>query len=120
MLDETPACYSAGDLVFLQHVPVVDGSLDGWLSVIPRLAKLPARIVVPGHGRLDAPWPQALDDEARYLTVLAEDTRRQIAAGMPLARAVTGIASSERNRWQLFDDYNPRNATAAFSELEWK
>jgi len=33
---------------------------------------------------------------------------------------VTEIASSERDRWLLFDDYNARNATAAFSELEWK
>jgi hypothetical protein len=43
-----------------------------------------------------------------------------IAAGTPLARAVPDIASSERSRWQLFDDYNARNATAAFSEIEWE
>ena len=75
---------------------------------------------MPGHGRLVAPWPQALEDETRYLTVLARDTRHQIAAGTPLARAVADIGSSERNRWQLFDDYNARNATVAFSELEWQ
>jgi quinoprotein relay system zinc metallohydrolase 2 len=119
-LDETSGVLFAGDLVFLQHVPVVDGSLTGWLSVIPRLAQVPARIVVPGHGRLVAPWPQALEDETRYLTVLEQDTRRHIAAGTPLARAVADIGSSERNRWRLFDDYNPRNATVAFSELEWQ
>ena len=39
---------------------------------------------------------------------------------MPLARAVPEIAQSERGRWALFDDYNPRNATTAFSELEWE
>ncbi|HME26969.1 MAG TPA: quinoprotein relay system zinc metallohydrolase 2 [Acetobacteraceae bacterium] len=120
VLDETTGVLFAGDLVFLEHVPVVDGSVTGWLSVIPRLAQVPARIVVPGHGRLVAPWPQALEDETRYLTVLARDTRQQIAAGTPLARAVADIGSSERNRWQLFDDYNARNATAAFSELEWQ
>jgi quinoprotein relay system zinc metallohydrolase 2 len=120
VLDETTGVLFAGDLVFLQHVPVVDGSLPGWLSVLPRLAKLPAKIVVPGHGRTVAPWPQALDDERRYLTVLAEDTRRLIAAGVPLAQAVSQIGVSERGRWALFDDYNARNATAAFSELEWE
>ena len=120
VLDETTGVLFAGDLVFLQHVPVVDGSLTGWLAVMPRLAQLPAKIVVPGHGRPVAPWPQALDDERRYLTVLAQDTRRLIAAGTPLARAVAEIGSSERDRWQLFDDYNARNATAAFSELEWQ
>ena len=53
VLDETTGVLFAGDLVFLQHVPVVDGSLTGWLAVIPRLAQLPAKIVVPGHGRTD-------------------------------------------------------------------
>jgi quinoprotein relay system zinc metallohydrolase 2 len=120
VLDEATGVLFAGDLVFLQHVPVVDGSLTGWLAVIPRLALLPAKIVVPGHGRTTAPWPQALEDERRYLTVLAQDTRRLIAAGTPLAGAVSEIGRSERGRWQLFDDYNARNATAAFSELEWQ
>jgi quinoprotein relay system zinc metallohydrolase 2 len=120
VLDETTGVLFAGDLVFLQHVPVVDGSLTGWLSVLPRLAQLPATIVVPGHARQVAPWPQALDDERRYLSVLAQDARRLIAAGTPLARAVPEIGSSEQHRWQLFDDYNPRNATTAFSELEWE
>ena len=120
VLDETTSVLFAGDLVFLQHVPVIDESLTGWLTVLPRLAMLPAKVVVPGHGRLVASWPQALDDERRYLTVLAQDTRREIAAGTPLARAVNEIGSSERGRWQLFDDYNARNATTAFSELEWQ
>lgn len=120
VLDEATGVLFSGDLVFLQHVPVVDGSVKGWLSVLPRLAQLPAKLVIPGHGRLAAGWPQALDDERRYLSVLEQDTRRDIAAGTPLAEAVLSIASSERNRWQLFDDYNTRNATTAFSELEWE
>jgi quinoprotein relay system zinc metallohydrolase 2 len=120
VLDEATGVLFAGDLVFLRHVPVVDGSLTGWLSVLPRLAQLPATIVVPGHGRQVAPWPQALDDERRYLSVLAQDARRLIAAGTPLARAVPDIGRSEQTRWQLFDDYNARNATTAFSELEWE
>ncbi len=120
VLDETSGVLYSGDLVFLQHIPVLDGNLKGWLSILPRLALLPARVVVPGHGRLVAPWPQALDDERRYLSVLEQETRREIADGTRLADAVTRIASSERGRWQLFDDYNARNATTAFSELEWE
>lgn len=120
VLDQSTGALYAGDLVFLQHIPVVDGSVKGWLDILPRLAALPARRVVPGHGRLIAPWPQALDDERRYLSVLANDTRRLIAASVPLEEAVPQIAASERERWALFDDYNPRNATAAFSELQWE
>lgn len=120
VLDEATGVLFSGDLVFLQHIPVLDGSLKGWLSILPRLAQLPARAVVPGHGQLVAPWPQALDDERRYLTVLEQDTRREVAAGARLADAVNRIANVERDRWQLFDDYNARNATTAFSELEWE
>jgi quinoprotein relay system zinc metallohydrolase 2 len=120
VLDETTGVLFAGDLVFIQHVPVIDGSIKGWLSVIDRLARLPARLVLPGHGAHVAPWPQALDDERRYLTVLAQDARRAIAAGTPLERAVPEMGQSERSRWALFDDYNARNATTAFSELEWE
>jgi quinoprotein relay system zinc metallohydrolase 2 len=120
VLDQTTGVLFSGDLVFLQHIPVLDGSLLGWLSVLPRLAAVPAKVVVPGHGQVVAAWPGALDDERRYLTVLAQDTRRLIAAGVPMAEAVRQIGQSERGRWSLFDDYNSRNATAAFSELEWE
>jgi quinoprotein relay system zinc metallohydrolase 2 len=120
ILDQQTHTLFSGDLVFLDHIPVIDGSLNGWLDVLPRLAKLPAERVVPGHGRRVAPWPQALDDERRYLLAVQADARKFIAAGTPLAEAVPLIGQSERRRWQLFDDYNPRNATAAFSELEWE
>lgn len=120
VLDRSTGTLFAGDLVFLDHVPVVDGSLKGWLEIIPRLARLPALRVVPGHGQRVAPWPQALTDERRYLSTIADDARRMILAGVPLADAVPRIGASERDLWRLFDDYNPRNATVAFTELEWE
>jgi hypothetical protein len=30
------------------------------------------------------------------------------------------VAESERTRWELFEENNVRNATAAYSELEWE
>ena len=113
VLDEQTHTLFAGDLVFLDHIPVVDGSLKGWLAVLPRLAALPAERVVPGHGQRIAPWPQALDDERRYLLAIQADARRLIAAGTPLAQAVPLIGQSKRGRWLLFDDYNARDATTA-------
>ncbi|HET6307251.1 MAG TPA: quinoprotein relay system zinc metallohydrolase 2, partial [Rhodopila sp.] len=120
VLDERTHTLFAGDLVFLDHIPVIDGGLKGWLDVLPRLAELHADRVLPGHGRRVGPWPQALDDERRYLLAIEADTRRSIASGTPMREAVGRIGESERGRWQLFDDYNARNATTAFSELEWE
>lgn len=119
VLDESTHVLFAGDLVFLDHIPVIDGSILGWLSLMPRLAAVSATMVVPGHGRRVAAWPAALTDEKRYLEVVAADTRQMIAAGTPLAEAVSQIGQSERTRWRLFDEYNARNATATYTELEW-
>jgi hypothetical protein len=43
-----------------------------------------------------------------------------VARGEPITAAADTAAASERARWQLFDDYNARNATTAFSEIEWE
>jgi quinoprotein relay system zinc metallohydrolase 2 len=117
--DEKSGTLFAGDLVFLTHVPVLDGNLRGFLSAIEKLAALPAQRVVPGHGPV-SPWPAALADERRYLQTLASDVRAAVARGDTIAATATKAAASERSRWTLFDDYNARNATAAFSEIEWE
>jgi quinoprotein relay system zinc metallohydrolase 2 len=119
VLDETTKTLFAGDLVFVDHIPVMDGSIRGWLRIIDDLGKLPAERVVPGHGAVSQ-WPTALASERRYLETLAADVRTLIKRGAPIGVAAETAAASERSRWQLFDDYSARNATAAFSEIEWE
>ena len=119
VFDEQTGTLFAGDLVFLSHIPVLDGSLRGWLKVIDELGALPAQRVIPGHGPVSE-WPAALTDQRRYLTKLATDIRALIARGQPITAAAGTAAASERPRWQLFDDYNARNATTAYSEIEWE
>jgi quinoprotein relay system zinc metallohydrolase 2 len=119
VFDEQTGTLFGGDLVFLDHVPVVDGSLRGWLAAIDELAAISARRVVPGHGSVSS-WPDALVDQRRYLERLAADVRALVADGKPITAAADTAAASERSRWKLFDDYNARNATAAFSEIEWE
>lgn len=119
VLDDTTGTLFAGDLVFLRHLPVLDGSLRGWLAVMDVLTALPARRVVPGHGPV-ADWPAALEDQRRYLLRLAQDVRAAIKRGDTIAVASQIAAQSERARWELFDESNARNATAAYSELEWE
>jgi quinoprotein relay system zinc metallohydrolase 2 len=119
VLDEQTGTLFAGDLVFLDHLPVLDGSIRGWLKVIDELSAVAAHRVVPGHGQVRE-WAGALVDERRYLEKLAADVRGLIAGGKPITVAAGSAAASERSQWQLFDDYNARNATAAFSEIEWE
>ena len=119
VFDEGTGTLFAGDLVFIAHVPVLDGSVRGWLSIMDELRAIGAQRVVPGHGPVSN-WPDALVDERRYLDRLAADVRALVAAGKPITVAADTAAASERPRWELFDDYNARNATAAFSEIEWE
>jgi quinoprotein relay system zinc metallohydrolase 2 len=118
-LDEATGTLFGGDLVFLRHAPVLDGSIKGWLAVLDDLARIPAQRVVPGHGPVAA-WPAALEDERRYLARLAQDVRALIERGATISAASRSAGESERTRWELFDESNARNATAAFSELEWE
>jgi quinoprotein relay system zinc metallohydrolase 2 len=109
----------AGDLVFVGHLPIIDGSLKGWLADLKGLEAVPAERVIPGHGPIGLPWPKALDDERAYLSGLARDVKAFIAKGEPLEAATKQAGQSLRDDWRLFDDYNARNVTAAYSEYEW-
>lgn len=120
VFDHDSGTLFAGDLLFVQHVPVVDGSLAGWRRAIEELARIPARRAVPGHGPLVTRWPQGIDDERRYFDCLLGELRGAIKRGIPMAAAVTNACRAESDRWDLFEAYNARNATAAFAELEWE
>ncbi|WP_081688681.1 quinoprotein relay system zinc metallohydrolase 2 [Inquilinus limosus] len=121
VLDTATGTLFAGDLVFLERVPAIDGSLRGWLDAIAGLRREAGiRRVVPGHGPASTPWPDALDDEERYLRLILTETRAALAAGRSLDQAVATVGRSERGRWLLFDDYNDRNVATAYTELEWE
>ena len=120
VFDEKSGILFGGDLVFMQHVPVIDGSILGFVAAIAELEKIPARQVVPGHGPAVADWPQALAAQKAYFERLGADLRRLIAQGAGVGVAAASAGQSEKDKWTLFGDYNPRNATAGYAELEWE
>lgn len=109
-----------GDLLFVQHLPVVDGSLNGWLKVMDRLATLDVALAVPGHGAAGSDWPAMLAPQRRYLQALRTDTRAAIRAGLPLSKAMTTVGLEAVGPWRLADTFHRRNVTAAYAELEWE
>ncbi|MGK7755726.1 MULTISPECIES: quinoprotein relay system zinc metallohydrolase 2 [unclassified Roseovarius] len=120
VLDETTGTLFTGDLVFHIHTPALDGSVLGWLDVLDQLQEWDIARIVPGHGGPVLDWPEGAKDQRRYLETLRDDTRAAISNGTRLGEAVTTIADSEADKWKLFEAYNPRNATVAFTELEWE
>lgn len=108
------------DLLFMERVPAIDGSLKGWLDVIAELRQKEAARVIPGHGPVSADWPGALDAQERYLQTLLDEIRALLAKGGTIEQATETVGRSERDKWLLFDDYHARNIVTAFTELEWE
>ncbi len=119
IFDRKTGTLFGGDLVFADHTPALDGSLTGWLAVLERFEGEIER-VVPGHGPASIPWPDGGEPLRRYLNTLVTETRAAIEKGESISNAVKYIGEVERDNWKLFDEFNPRNATAAYKELEWE
>jgi quinoprotein relay system zinc metallohydrolase 2 len=120
IFDNATETFFLGDLLFSGHIPTLDGSIVGWLKLIPELMKEKAARAIPGHGPKSMPWPDAIVPEQRYLETIAREVRAMIKAGDTLDKAIATVGQSERGNWQLFDEHNGMNVTAAFTELEWE
>ena len=120
MLDTQTGILFPADLLFVTRIPSLDGSLLGWLKVAEKLAASGAARAVPGHGPAIVDLAPALAQLTRYLSALRDETRKAVADGAPIEKAVQTVAQSERDHWVLFDDYNGRNVTEAYKELEWE
>jgi len=108
------------DLLFTEHLPVIDGSLKGWLAELEKLEGHAYKVVIPGHGAVVTDWPKSLQPEKTYLLKLQTEIRALIKQGKFLEQAVDSVGYTERAHWRLFDEFHKRNVTTAFAELEWE
>ncbi|MCP5201677.1 MAG: quinoprotein relay system zinc metallohydrolase 2 [Gammaproteobacteria bacterium] len=120
VLDRTSNTLFAGDLVFRERLPVLDGSLGGWLDWLDAAMQVDYARVVPGHGPVDTHWPEGARALRRYLVALRDDTRAAIAAGEFLEDAKASVAASERDEWILTGRAHGLNVSRAYRELEWE
>jgi quinoprotein relay system zinc metallohydrolase 2 len=120
VLDVRTGTLFLGDLGFLEHLPVLDGSINGWIDELRQLMREKYERVVPGHGPSRATWPGAAQPTFDYLHDLREKTRAWIASGGELGAAQQAIEVARPERWRLIEQYHQRNVGAAFAELEWE
>ena len=120
VIDESTKTIWTGDLLFRQRVPVIDGDVISWLKTMETLTQHDAEIIVPGHGLIATSWPQALDDQKRYLEKLIRDVRELIARQGSIQQAVETIAKDEEDLWLLFNDHHAQNVSRVYTQLEWE
>jgi quinoprotein relay system zinc metallohydrolase 2 len=118
--DERTATLWAGDLVFRERLPALDGNLKGWIAAIDDLSRIKARYLVPGHGSPTSDLSGSLSLEREYLTALYDGVRSELTQGQSMQHAIEKVAVSERPRWALWEDVHPRNVARAYEELQWE
>lgn len=110
----------AGDLLFIERTPVLEGDIKGLIAEIEKLKSSPAKQVVPGHGPVTKSWIEALNNAQRYLNVLLTDIRASIKKGESMESTMNTAAASEKAKWVLFDIANRRNVNTIYPTLEWE
>jgi len=118
--DERTGALWTGDLLFRERLPALDGSVKGWLAALDELARLRVKLAIPGHGPVTGDLPAALVPERRYLQMLVDGVRSELAQGKPLQDAVAHVADSEKPHWLLWEGVQQRNVARAYEELEWE
>lgn len=108
------------DLLFLEHIPVIDGSIKGWLRELGQLEQKSYKLVIPGHGKLVKDWPASMQPQKAYLQQMADEIRTLIKQGKTLEYAVEHVGLAAKHNWQLFEQFHRKNITIAFAELEWE
>lgn len=120
VMDLESATVWTGDLLFVDRTPSMDGDIKGWIEVVDQLKELPAKRLIPGHGHIPKDWKAALEKEQHYLKVLLADIRTSIKNGVVMEKAMDTAASSEKDKWVLFDIVNRRNVNILYPALEWE
>jgi len=120
VLDTATRTLFLSDLLFVERLPVLDGNLRGWLSVLAELSRLDVKLAVPGHGPSSGDWPKVLEPQLGYLQALLSETRAAIKRRMTITEAVEQVGRNASRGWLLADQFHRRNVTAAYAELEWE
>jgi quinoprotein relay system zinc metallohydrolase 2 len=118
--DQKTSTLWTGDLLFIERLPALDGSLVGWIAAIDRLATQRVKLAVPGHGPTTTHPGEALARERRYLESLLQGVRRELAQGESLQDAMLHVGADQKSGWLLWNDVHPRNVARAYEELEWE
>jgi len=121
VFDQQTKTLWTGDLLFMGRIPVMDGSINGWIKTMADMQKMELNFLVPGHGEASSDkWQQGLAKQLHYFTLIRDEIRVIIEDLGTIDQASKQVGIPEQNSWELFDRYHRRNVTASFVQLEWE
>jgi quinoprotein relay system zinc metallohydrolase 2 len=120
IVDERTATLWAGDLLFRERIPALDGSVRGWIAAIDQLAAMKVSWVIPGHGPPSRDLSQALIPERRYLQALVDGVSAALSQGKSVQEAIGQVALEEQPHWLLWDTAHAHNVIRVYEELQWE
>jgi len=110
-----------GDLLFMGRIPVMDGSINGWIKTMTQMQTMDLNFLIPGHGEASSDkWQSGLQKQLDYFTLLRDEIRVIIEDLGTIDQASKEVGILEQNSWELFEHYHRRNVTASFVQLEWE
>lgn len=117
VLDRRSGVLFAGGLVSAGRIPVLrDGKLDGWLHALDQLGRVPARVIVPGHGPPGG--PEIIQATAFYLRALDEKVQALYKAGAGLIDAVDSATLPAYAGWSMYPSLHRQNVLHRYLQLE--
>ena len=127
VFDHTSRTLIAGDLLFVKHIPVIDGSLNGWIKVTQQLINSFEKSsnehyvesIIPGHGPLQNDVG-GLQIQLNFLAALKRAVKEALRDNISLQTAMKTIDFESASFWDNSEDYLKRNISAAYAELEWE
>ncbi len=127
VFDHTSRTLIAGDLLFVKHIPVIDGSLNGWIKVTQQLInffekstdKHYVESIIPGHGPVQNDV-RGLENQLTYLVALKTAVKGALRDNISLQSAMKTIDFASAKIWVNSANYFNRNISAAYAELEWE
>ena len=128
VFDIESGSFWTGDLLFVEHIPVLDGNLNGWIEITNEFQKKKnagsnealIKTVIPGHGPIQVDSLIAFRKQREYLQTLRLLVKQAIKENKNISEAVENISSKINSDWKLSDLFNKRNITASYAELEWE
>jgi quinoprotein relay system zinc metallohydrolase 2 len=123
VFDHKTATLWAGDLVFDQRLPTLDGSILGWLKVLDELLPQEVQRVIPGHGAV-SDGRAAVAAQRRYLEALRDGVRQALAEDLDIPATLQRLGEADSphwpRQWKVTENVHGRNIVSAYTELEWE